>query len=91
MDQRQRILSQLVEARLEKGISQAELARRIGTQPSNISRLENGAQNPSLDMILRIANALGKDVSLSLTDHVPAGPEIYSLRLYDTELARFFP
>lgn len=89
MDQRQRILSQLVEARLEKGISQAELARRISTQPSNISRLENGAQNPSLDMILRIANALGKDVSLSLTDHVPAGPEIYSLRLYDTELARF--
>ena len=66
MDQRQRILSQLVEARLEKGISQAELARRISTQPSNISRLENGAQNPSLDMILRIAYALGKDVSLSL-------------------------
>ena len=28
-------------------------------------------------------------MSLSLADHVPAGPEIYSLRLYDTELARF--
>ena len=52
--QRRKIISQLVEARLEKGISQAEL--------------ESGTQNPTLDMIVKIASALGKDVSLLLND-----------------------
>ena len=66
--QRRKIISQLVEARLEKGISQAELARMIGTQRSNICRLERGTQNPTLDTIVKIASALGKDVSLLLND-----------------------
>ena len=33
---RQKIIAQLVEARLEQGVSQAELARRVGTHLSNI-------------------------------------------------------
>ena len=37
-----KIIAQLVEARLEQGISQAELARRLGIQRSGISRLESG-------------------------------------------------
>lgn len=56
---RQDITTRLVEARLEKGISQSELARMIGTQRSNICLLESGAQNPSLDMVLKIAAAMG--------------------------------
>lgn len=86
---RQEIIAQLVEARLEKNISQAELARMIGTQRSNICRLENGAQNPSLDMLLRIANALDKQVSVLLEDKESDATNIYSLRIYDTELIRF--
>ena len=86
---RQKIISQFVEARLELGISQAELARRLGIQRSGISRLESGGQNPTLDMILRIASALGKDVSLELTDKEEPMSNIYSLRIYDTELMRF--
>ena len=54
---RQKIISQLVEARLEQGISQAELARRLGVARSSINRLESGTHNPSLDMILKIASA----------------------------------
>ena len=65
---RKEIISQIVEARLERGISQAELARMIGTQRSNICRLESGAQNPTLDMILKIMSALGKDVSFMIED-----------------------
>ena len=87
--QRRKIISQLVEARLEKGISQAELARMIGTQRSNICRLESGTQNPTLDMILKIASALGKDVSLLLNDKEGIESSHYSLRIYDTELMRF--
>ena len=89
LHQRQKIIAQLVEARLEQGISQAELARRLGIQRSGISRLESGTQNPTLDMILKIASALGKDVSLELSDKESSISNVYSLRLYDTELIRF--
>ena len=51
---RQRIVSALTEARLEFGISQQELANRIGTQKPNISRIESGQQNISLDTMLKI-------------------------------------
>ena len=86
---RQEIIAQLVEARLARNISQAELARMIGTQRSNICRLESGIQNPSLDMIIRIADALNKSVSLSLEDKEETMPNLYSLRIYDTELMKF--
>lgn len=86
---RQEIIAQLVEARLERNISQAELARMIGTQRSNICRLESGIQNPSLDMIIRIADALNKSVSLSLEDKEETMSNLYSLRIYDTELMKF--
>lgn len=86
---RQKIISQLVEARLEQGISQAELARRLGIQRSGINRLESGTQNPTLDMILKIASTLGKDVSLELNDKEEPMSNVYSLRIYDTELMRF--
>lgn len=86
---RQEIIAQLVEARLKKGISQAELARMLGTQRSNICRLESGVQNPTLNMILRIADALDKKVSIILEDKEDVSSDIYSLRIYDTELIRF--
>ena len=86
---RQEIISQLTEARLEKGISQSELARMIGTQRSNICRMESGTQNLSLDMLLKIASAVGKTVSLNLEDKEEPMSNLYSLRIYDTELMKF--
>ncbi len=85
---RSEIIAQLVEARLAKGISQAELARMIGTQRSNLCRLESGGQNPSLDTLVKIAAALGKELTMTLEEKEPM-PSVYSLRLYDTELLRF--
>lgn len=86
---RQEIIARLVEARLEKGISQSELARMIGTQRSNICRLESGAQNPSLDTVLKIADALGMTASLMLENKEESMCHVYSLRIYDTELMKF--
>lgn len=86
---RREIIARLVEARLEKGISQAELARMIGTQRSNVCRLESGGQNPSLDMLLKITTALGKELSVTLRDKEATMREVYSLRIYDTQLMRF--
>ena len=86
---RQRIISALTSARLELGISQQELARMIGTQKSNICRMESGAQNITLDMLLKIAKALNKDVAVILRERRRTTVEKYSLRLYDEELLTF--
>lgn len=46
-------------ARESKGVSQAELARMLGTTQSVISRIENGNQNLSVQMLAKIASVLG--------------------------------
>lgn len=89
LSSRQRIISKLTEARLEKGMSQAELASLIGTQRSNICRIESGTQNLSLDMIIKISEALGKDVNMLLEERREPMNNSYSLRLYDDELLTF--
>lgn len=88
---RKKIGKLLYAERLMKQMSQKELAARIGTEKSNISRMENGRQNMSVDYLEAIAKALDKDVRLVISDHeVSYGDtSIYSLRLYDDELVRF--
>jgi transcriptional regulator with XRE-family HTH domain len=49
---------QLIGARLDAGLTQAQLAERIGTKQSSISRLEGGGAEPSFDMLRRLAAAL---------------------------------
>ncbi|MBO4830842.1 MAG: helix-turn-helix domain-containing protein [Oscillospiraceae bacterium] len=92
LSDRQRIISVLTAARLEKGLSQQALADMIGTRRSNICRIEAGGQNISLDMLLKLSAALGKEVSIVLNDkEINAYTEKprYSLRLYDDELLTF--
>ena len=86
---RQAIVSLLTAARIERGISQQALADLIGTKRSNICRMESGAQNITLDMLLKVANALGKDVSVLLQEKTSDNITLYSLRMYDEELLTF--
>ena len=86
---RQSIIQKLTQARLEKGLTQEQLARLIGTQRSNICRIESGTQNLSLDMMLKIAEALGKDISIMLEERSKTMTNVYSLRLYDEDLITF--
>lgn len=60
------VISQIIEERSKQDITQEELALRVGTQKSNISRLESGAYNPSLDFLVKVAHSLGKEVQVSL-------------------------
>ena len=60
------IISQLIEARAEKNITQGDLAQMVGTQKSNISRLESGTYNPSLDFLIKVAKCLGKEIKVKL-------------------------
>ena len=50
---------ELIEARCRKGLSQAQVAKRMGTTQSVIARLESGAQMPSMKTVQRYAAALG--------------------------------
>ena len=59
-------IEQIINARKEQNITQAELAKRVGIQKSNISRLESGNYNPSLDFLTKIAESLGKKISVTL-------------------------
>lgn len=59
-------IEQIIRARKELNLTQAELAKRVGTQKSNISRLESGNYNPSLDFLIKVSSALGKKVSIQL-------------------------
>ena len=56
----------IIAARTGQNMTQSELARRMGTQTSNISRLESGTYNPSLDFLIRTANSLGKELQIAL-------------------------
>ena len=86
---RQEIVAKLTQARLEKGLSQAQLAEMVGTQRSNICRIENGGQNLSLDLLIKITDALGKDISVLLEEKSVEMSNVYHLRLYDDILVTF--
>lgn len=86
---RQEIVSKLTQARLEKGLSQAQLAEMVGTQRSNICRIENGDQNLSLDLLIKITDALGKDISVLLEEKSVEMSNVYNLKLYDDILVTF--
>lgn len=60
------IARQLIKARLEQGITQKELAARIGTRQSNISRIERGQQNTSIGLLNKVAKGLGKKLNVSI-------------------------
>jgi ribosome-binding protein aMBF1 (putative translation factor) len=65
-------VAQLIyDARQQAGLTQAELALRIGTRQGVISRLEDADyEGHSLNMLLRVASALGQQVSIEF--HAPA-------------------
>ena len=63
---RQSIASELKAARRGMGLTQQNLAERAGTKKSNISRMESGKYNPSLDFLVKVADSLGKSIDIHL-------------------------
>ncbi|MGI5990158.1 MAG: helix-turn-helix domain-containing protein [Lachnospiraceae bacterium] len=60
------VISQIIKARDEQGMTQAELAEKTGICQSNISRLEGGSYNPTLKFLVRIAKGLGMELHIEL-------------------------
>ena len=64
---RQEIAAQLRQVRKEQGMTQERLAEKVGTRKSNISRLESGRYNPSLDFLDKVAGGLGREIEVKVT------------------------
>ena len=62
------VIEMIIRRRIEKGLSQKELARKIGTKQSAISRLESGTYNPSLSFLQKVSEALNTKLKISLSE-----------------------
>lgn len=63
-----KLIRKVIDKRLSLGLTQSELAKKIGTKQSAIARFESGNANPSLDFISKIAKALNATVEIRLVD-----------------------
>ena len=66
MEAEYKIIEEIIMARREKNLTQKGLAQLIGTKQSNISRLESGNYNPSLDFLQKIALAMDKKLEVRM-------------------------
>lgn len=60
------LISMLIKKRLKKGLTQAALARKLGTKQSAIARLESGASNPTVASLRKVAHALDAKFRVSI-------------------------
>lgn len=57
--------SRIVDLREAQGLTQTELAKKLGTTQSAVARIESGKQNVTTDMLKKISRALGKNLLTS--------------------------
>ena len=76
----QKIGQLIAQIRQEKGLTQAEFARRLNTSQSAVNRMEHGRQNLSLETLGRISDVLNKQlISLNqgaINLHIEGGHEL---------------
>ena len=66
--QRVGLVRELVEQRLAAGLSQTEVAARMGTSQSAVARLESGATDVRASTLERYAAAIGGEINWSLNE-----------------------
>ena len=60
------IIRAIIDKRIEKKLSQKEMAAKMGTKQSALSRLESGTYNPSLAFLKKVATALDSKLTISI-------------------------
>ena len=58
------IINAMIKVRKERGLTQKQLSELTGISQADISRIENGTRNPSLEMIKRLATGMGMRLKL---------------------------
>lgn len=56
----------LIEARAKAGLTQTEVAKKMGTTQSVVARIESGQNPPNLKTLERYANAVGRRIQVKL-------------------------
>lgn len=64
------LIKEIIRERNAQNLTQKEFANRIGIKQSNISRLESGNYNPSIDFLEKIAKGLGKELHIEFRSKV---------------------
>ena len=62
------MIQAVIDARVKRGVTQQELAQKIGTKQSVISRLESGRANPSIAFLKKLAQALNSHLEIRFTN-----------------------
>ncbi|MEO9589408.1 MULTISPECIES: helix-turn-helix transcriptional regulator [Marinobacter] len=68
------LIDQLITMRTKAGLTQEDVAKKLGTNKSNISRLERGKSNPSWRTLNKYAAACGYTVRLDATENDRPSP-----------------
>jgi len=63
-----KFIAMIIKKRIEKGLTQEMLAKKLGTKQSAISRLESGAYNPSFSFLQKTADAMDLELKISLAE-----------------------
>ena len=58
------VIRAIVDARTSQNLTQKELAERTGINQADISKLENGTRNPSVNLLKRLADGMGMDLRI---------------------------
>lgn len=58
------IIRALVDARISQNLTQQELSQKTGIHQADISKLENGTRNPSLNLLKRLADGMGMELRI---------------------------
>ncbi len=66
------VAEQIQEARVEVGLTQSELADRLGMTQQNISEIERGDRSVGIELLRRISRALGKRLEIKFKPGQPA-------------------
>ena len=61
------LIRAILDARIKRGVTQKELARRVGTTQSAIARFESGAGNPTLDFLSKVSSAVGAKLEVRIS------------------------
>lgn len=64
---RYEVISDLIAARIKRGMTQKDVAEKMGTRQSAIARLESGNVNPSLEFLQKIAQVMGYKLNIHLS------------------------
>ncbi len=58
------VIRAMVDARISQNLTQKQLSDRTGIDQADISKLENGTRNPTLNLLKRLADGMGMSLKI---------------------------